>query len=178
MKKQITFLLLLLCFIFCAGQSEAFNIKTKAQLNGSFVRPFWQKQGTAVQGTWLWGNHAEETNYASLTGEAAGDYYNSTHTNLDEYKWGNIFLTKGTYKITIIHPQNNASGIAEVLLGTTSLSAKDLYAGVGTYNNLWEITFTLTSDTTADLRFRVNGKNVGSSNYYISFARFFIGKVG
>ncbi len=142
-----------------------------------FFRPFWQKQGTAVAGTWVWAASASQTNFASLTGEAAGVYYNSTNTNLDEYKWSNIFLTKGTYKITIIQVKDTNKGIAEVLFGTTSIETKDLYAAIA-YNQLWEITFTRTADQTADLRFRVNGKNASSSGYSLSFSRFQIEKTG
>ncbi len=143
-----------------------------------FFRPFWQKQGTAVQGTWVWGTGAGQTNFASVTGELAGTYYNSSNANSDEYKWANVFLTKGTYKITIIYMQNVARGIGEVLFGTTSLGTRDMYAAAAVYNQLWEITFTLTADTTADLRFRVNGKNAASTGYIIHFSRFQIEKTG
>lgn len=143
-----------------------------------FFRPFWQKQGTAVQGTWLWAGVAGQTNYASVTGEGAGLYHNETAAaTLDEYKWSSIFLTKGRYKIIIIQRKNTDVGIAEVLVGTKSLDTKDLYSAVVASNQLWEITFTLTADQTADMRFRVNGKNASSSNYHVNFSCFQIEKV-
>jgi hypothetical protein len=69
--------------------------------NATYQR-VWQSEGTAVQGTWEWSANANQTNFASIRGEGAGVYLNSTYANLDEYKWSNVFLTKGTYKITIV----------------------------------------------------------------------------
>lgn len=144
-----------------------------------FFRTFWQKQGTAVQGTWAWVADASQTNFASVTGEGAGVYYNGgTHTDLDEYKWSNIFLTKGTYKITIYHMTASNRGISEVLFGATSLGTKDLYSAGDVYNQLWEISFTLTTNTTADMRFRCNGKNAASSDHNVDFSRFVLEKTG
>lgn len=143
-----------------------------------YYREFYQGQGTAVAGTWLWGAHVTETDYASVRGEAAGDYYNSLHNDLDEYKWGSVFLPKGTYKFSMRHAKNSASGIAQVLFGTVSLGTKDCYAAVSSYNNVWDITFTLKEPTTADLRFRCNGKNAASTDHYVSFSRCFLQKTG
>jgi ribosomal protein S3AE len=69
-------------------------------------------------------------------------------------------------------------GILEVLFGTTSIGTVDAYNVDTLYNQIWEITFTLTQDTTADLRFRVNGKNVAGTDYYSTFSRFQIDKTG
>ncbi len=140
-----------------------------------FFRPFWQKQGTAVAGTWVWSADALETNFASVTNEAAGIYTNSSAAVSDEYKWSNIFLTKGTYKITIIYKANSNSGVAQVLFGTTSLTTLDMSAAAIAANQLWEITFTLTADTTADMRFKVSAGSGGNS---IDFSRFQIEKTG
>ncbi len=143
-----------------------------------YYREFYQKQGTAVQGTWVWGAGAGQTNFASVTGEVPGTYYNSLHNDLDEYKWANIFLTKGSYKITVVYDSAASSGIGEVLLGTVSLGTYDMYTAVLTPNRVWEITFTLISDQTADVRYRCNGKNPLSTNHYVSFSRFWIEKTG
>lgn len=143
-----------------------------------FYREFYQGQGTAVQGTWVWTTNANQTDFASVTGEGAGYFINNTTTNLDEYKWGNIFLTHGTYKITIIGVKAVNRGIHEVLFGNTSLGTKDGYNAATLYNQLWEIPFTVTEDKTADMRFRVNGKNAASTGYYAEFSRYHIEKTG
>lgn len=145
--------------------------------NATFMR-FWQNQGTAVAGTWAWFADALQTDYASVTEEGEGSYSNTTSANLDEYKWSNIFLTKGTYKINITWLSWNDQGIAEVLFGTTSLGTQDMYAAVTVYNQVWTITFTLATDQTADMRFRVNGKNDASSDYYVLFSIFELAKTG
>lgn len=137
-----------------------------------FFRQFWQSQGTAVQGTWHWTAVPSETDYASVTGEAAGCWNNeATHNNLDEYKWANIYLSAGTYKITLIYFKSTNLGICEILYGTTSLGTVDQYAAVASYNLTATFTLTRTSDTTADLRIRCNGKNAGSSDNVVLFAR-------
>ena len=178
MKKQIIFCLLLLYFIFPAS-SQAFDIKTNQVFGVSgFYCPFWQGQGTVVQGTWIWAADANQTDYASVKGEVAGMYYNSSDANLDEYKWSNIFLTKGSYKITIVYSDDPWKGIAEVLFGTTSLNTKDMYNAGIHYNMVWTFNFTLLVDTTADLRFRVNGKTLPSIHYIVAFSHFVIEKTG
>lgn len=152
---------------------------TKIATNVSgYFRQFWQKQGTVVQGTWAWYTDAFQTDYATVTGEAAGYYLNSSAGNLDEYKWANIFLAPGTYKLTIAHNKGANAGIIEILFGTTSLGTIDTYGSPPTYNLIDTITFTITSPTTADLRYRVNGKNASSAGYYIEFARLQLEKTG
>ncbi len=146
--------------------------------NTLYYREFYQKQGTVVQGTWTWADGASQTDFASITGEVAGIWYNSSFADLDEYKWSNIYLVKGVYKIKMTHMLHINRGIAEILFGTTSLATKDMYAALVAYNQVWEITFTLTSDQTADLRYRVNGKNGSSLGHYIDFSRFQIEKTG
>lgn len=138
---------------------------------------FYQNEGTAVQGTWAWAADVGQTDYASVTGEGAGSYLNNTITDADEYKWSNIYLTKGTYKLTIITIKGINGGIAEILFGTTSLGTVDMY-GVLDYNYEVTITFTLQADNTADFRFKVNGKNPGSGAYAIRFSRFVLEKTG
>lgn len=143
-----------------------------------FFRSFWQKQGTAVQGTWAWGANALQTFFASVMNEGAGSFVNTTNNDLDEYKWSNIFLTKGTYTITIYTIFALNRGIAEILFGTTSLATRDLYNAGFVYNQVWTITFTICADTTADMRFRCNGKNAASSDHYVDFSYFNIQKTG
>ena len=175
MKKYIVALSLLLILFPCL--SDGFIIKPTVSVNQSYWRPLWQGQGTMVQGTWLWVADALQTDSTSVKGELPGIFYNSTNANLDEYKWSNIYLTKGTYKITIIASKHDEGGLAELLFGTSLLGTKDLYnLTVQLYNQLWETTFTLTSDTTADLRLRVNGSS--ATGHLILFSRFVIEKVG
>lgn len=146
-------------------------------IHNTFKRPFWQGQGTAVQGTWSWNVDASQTDYASLTGEGAGTFYNHVpSSNLDEYKWSNIFLTKGSYKITVVGVKDVVEGIMEMLFGTTSLGTNDMYAAVITYNQIVTFTFTLAYDGTQDMRIRVNGKS--GTDYYCEFSRFVIEKTG
>lgn len=143
-----------------------------------YFRPFRQGQGIAVAGTWAWSANALQTDFASVTGEAAGSFANVVGVaDLDEYKWSSVFLAKGTYKATVTHITSSNRGIAQVLFGTSVLATKDCYSAGAVYNVKWEITFVLTADTTADLRFRVNGKNAASTNYYVEFSRLEVEKV-
>lgn len=142
-----------------------------------YYRNFWQKQGTVVQGTWVWTADASQTNYATITSEAAGVWINSSNANLDEYKWSNIFLSPGDYKLTLYVMKGASWGILEVLFGNTSLGTFDLYNTPATlYNQTTTMNFTISAATTADLRFRVNGKNAGSSGYAAAFSRLQIEK--
>jgi hypothetical protein len=145
--------------------------------HNTIKREFFQKQGTVVQGTWAWLADALQTYWGSVTGEAAGYYSNSTNANLDEYKWSSIFLTKGSYKITITSVKKANEGIMEMLFGTTSLGTSDMYALVTVNNQTVTLTFTLTYDQTADLRFRVNGRNASNvTGYYAEFSRMVLEK--
>lgn len=147
----------------------------------SFWREFWQKQGTSVKGSWSWVANALQTDFSSVTGEAAGIYTNGTGgANLDEYKWASVYLANGTYKVTCIVLVGNGgdnafNGIMEILFGVTSLGTKDLY-GATVGNTVVTFTFTLVAAATADFRFRVNGKNASSSGYRVNFSRLFIEK--
>ena len=177
LKKYIVALSLLLILLPCLAYS--FIVCNASSASSLFYREIYQGQGTMVQGTWGWSADALQTDFESAATEGAGKYANSaTHNDLDEYKWSSIFLAKGNYKITIIHDKSNNRGIAEVLFGTTSLGTKDYYVAVAVNNQLWEVTFTLTADTTADLRFRVNSKNAAGTDHRVNFSRFQIEKVG
>lgn len=147
--------------------------------SSGFFRQFWQNQGTAVQGTWSWSAGAGQSDYASVTGEGAGTYMNvATHANNDEYKWSNIFLPAGNYKITLVHLTSNSRGIVELIFGTTSLGTFDSYAAGTAYNVINTITFSVSVATTADFRIKVTGKNASSSDYYIDFSRLQLEKTG
>jgi hypothetical protein len=146
--------------------------------SSGFFRQFWQGQGIVVSGTWSWAAGAGQTDYSSVRGEGAGFWNNSSHLNLDEYKWSSIFLTVGTYKITMIYQIGSDSPIVELLFGTTSIGTIDEYSAPTAFNQSVTFTFTVTTPTTADLRFRVNGKNASSSNYYARFSRLQLEKTG
>lgn len=141
-------------------------------------RDFIQKQGISVQGTWAWTANASQTMYVSVTSEGAGNYNNTTTNNLDEYKWANVFLPKGNYKITLLYFTGSDGGVAEILFGATSIGTVDMYNNPSTYNLTWSPTFSLASSTTADIRFRANGHNGSSSAYRVGFSRFQIEKTG
>lgn len=144
----------------------------------SYFRQFWQHEGTAVAGSWTWAVDASQTDYSSVRGEGAGEWQNNaTHADLDEYKWSNIFLVSGTYKITFVHATGTAHGIVEFLFGSTSLGTVDTYHNPAQNNILDTVTFALTAATMADFRFRVNGNNGASSNFFIEFSRLYIEKI-
>lgn len=143
-----------------------------------YYRQFWQKQGTAVAGTWAWYVLAGQTDYASVTGEGAGSYRTGTGANNEEYKWASIFLPAGNYKITIVTIKNASCGIMEVLFGTTSLGTSDLYNSSEIYNQVTTITFTITTATTADLRIKASGQNGSATAYFVPFSRIQLEKTG
>lgn len=146
--------------------------------NEPYFRRFMQNEGTIVSGIWAWQTNASATNYASFRGQGAGYWNNSTAANNDEYKWANLYLGPGLYEIDIIYAKGPDHGIAQFLFGTTSLGTIDEYVNIANYNNSATITFTITTATTADLRFKVNGKNGSSTSYSIDFQRFELLKIG
>jgi hypothetical protein len=144
-----------------------------------YVRPFWQFQGSAVAGTWAWYGDGKQTDTASVQGQTSGAFINTTAADVDEYAWGSIYLTRGKYKVDVSYSTNFASGgIAEVLFGTRSLGTQDQYATSNNYNQTFTKTFTLVDNTTADMRFRANGKNTSSTGYVVDFSRFKLSKTG
>lgn len=145
----------------------------------SYFRRFFQGEGSIVQGTWVWTTNASETNYASVRAQAAGWWENSSHINLDEYKWSSLYLGPGTYEIDIVYNADPNKGKCEIIFGNTVLATVDMYHAVSaTYNNAASTDLVLSTQTTADLRLRCNGKNASSSNYYINFSRLEIFKKG
>lgn len=162
--------LMYICFAAGVWTTQAFG--------SGFFRRFWQYLGTVVQGTWLWTANVNQSDIATLRGEGAGFWDNNSAANNDEYKWSNIYLAAGSYKITIAYVKSSGYGIAELLFGTTSLGTIDMYAAVTTYLNVSTITFTLTGSQTADLRFKVTGKNAASTAYIITFSRLELEKTG
>lgn len=143
-----------------------------------YYRPIWQKQGTAVAGTWDWYLDGNNTDYATITGDSKGRFENLTQNDLDEYKWPNIFLPAGNYKITYVHLTGWNRAKVEFLFGATSLALIDNYTASTVYNVTTTITFTIPTSTTADLRFRSNGKNASSGSYVADFSRLQIEKTG
>ena len=144
----------------------------------SYFRQLWQRQGTVVAGTWVWGVTGWQTDYATVTGDTAGVWYNDPPADLDEYKWSDIYLAPGTYTISIITQLVSNRGIVEILFGTTSCGVADLYAVTTVYNVLRTFSLTVSTPTTADIRFRANGKNASSTGYYAPFSRIWIEKTG
>ncbi len=146
--------------------------------DANYFRQFWQKQGVVIAGTWAWASFASETDFASLTGETLGMWMNgATHANNDEYKWTNIYLAKGHYEAKIIHLTTSSAGIAELLFNTQSLGTKDMYSAGDVYNVVTILPFIITNSASADLRFKVTGKNGSASQYNIGFSRFELQKV-
>jgi hypothetical protein len=132
---------------------------------------------TVVQGTFAWAADAGQTDFETWIGEAAGYWRQSVGpATLDEYKFP-LNLEKGRYNLTIAYYKGPARGIVEVLTDSTSLGTVDTYAAGGAANQIATFPFTLSASVT-DLRIRVNGKNVGSANYYFDISRILLEKYG
>ena len=136
------------------------------QLLSSYWHATWANR-TIVQGNWIqvgWGLTDIDT---SLTGVTTG-VYNSSNVNLDEIYFGNVSLLAGTYKLQISYYQFSGGGIVEILIGTTSLGTINTYGTTAT-NLVSEITVSLSTPISGNLRIRVNGTT--STGYYFTFGR-------
>lgn len=157
------------------------SIAKIASVDTLFFRRFFQNEGTQVAGTWSWVADVNQTNYSSLRGEGAGYWKNTTvpvPAPGDEYSWSNVHLGPGLYEIDIVYVTANNLGIADILFGTTSLGNIDMYS-VGTVNNVAAaIQFSVSTATTANIRFFENGKNGASAGFGIVFSRFELFKYG
>lgn len=161
------------------NQTTYNNYTNTTSAGDSYFRQFWQKQGTVVQGTWAWSALPSQTDYASVTAEGAGVYDNdATRNQNDEYKWRNIYLTAGSYNITLVWKSSAAGGIAEILHDNNSIGTIDMYRASPIYNQKIEFAFNISSTAKEDIRIRTTSKNASSTGYYIDFSRFSIEKTG
>ena len=137
-----------------------------AQLLSSYWHATWANM-TIVQGTWAqvaWGFSDYD---AALTG-VTNSIYNTAYTNLDEIHFGNVSLLAGKYKIQMSHYYWSNGGIIEILCGTTSLGTINTYS-TGNGFTVTEITVTLSTQVSGNLRVRANGTS--GSGYFIVFSR-------
>lgn len=165
-----------------AYKSDESSSAKVASVDTGYYKKFFQNEGTQVNGAWSWVNNVSQTNYSSLRGEGAG-WFQSSDGIANEYKWSNLHLGPGLYEIDIVYPTGGAlvnfGGIAQVLFGTTSLGQFDEWTlGGFTFNNAVAIQFSVSVATTADLIFKVNGRNGSSLHYRIAFSRFELFKYG
>ena len=142
-----------------------------------YFRKFFQYEGVAVVGTWIWATDVSQTNYQSLRGDGAGDWQNTTGVINNEYKWNDVYLTPGIYNLTVVYHVTTGGGIAEWMWGSQSLGTYDTY-GSETYNVVNVIQFTVSSTGKNDLRVRSTTKNAGSVAYRIWFSRVELEKTG
>lgn len=126
---------------------------------------------TTVQGTWVNNDDVSNTDWDDIWVPQAGTRYNATATNGDEIKVSSMILNAGTYEIKVVTNKDLSAGILEVLHGASSIGTSDLYNVGILYNNISTFTYTPTTRVTGDLRFKVNGKNASSSNYYCVISR-------
>lgn len=152
------------------------NIINCANCGNGYYRDFWPRQGTVVSGTWSWVSSASQTDYQSVHFDTAG-FWVSNGANNSEYKYV-AYLPTGQYIINISHIKNIDEGIAELLIDSTSIGTQDMYNNPATFNNLWTVNFNITTQGRKDIRFKATGKNAGSANYAVNFARYQIEKIG
>ncbi len=126
---------------------------------------------TIVAGTWTSYLDASQTDKDIAISVSGSHVYNSSHLNNDEIHFGSLTLNAGTYKIIICCIKSGDGGIAEILLGTTSLGTFDNYAASTTYNAVGVLTYSPTARVTGNLRLKVTGKNASSADYIIRVSR-------
>ena len=130
----------------------------------------------SIQGTWeQTTGDGQQTNFdpdlvptQSSTGWVASP---TTHANNDEVNFGTVKFVPGTYKVNYVHDKGTGSGIAEILIGTTSLGTVDCYNASAVYNVVDVLTWTPTAPTSGTLRLKVTNKNGASNNYYLTCSR-------
>ena len=125
-----------------------------------------------IQNTWPQSNTAGQTKYhRAWVSQAAIIQQTASAANNDEFKFANILL-KGpaTYKITTVSLTGSDSGILEILHGVTSLGTIDQYTGGAVNNAVLSLYATIATTATADLRFKVTGKNGSSTGYWLRFS--------
>lgn len=159
------------------AQSRIATAQTAAILRSGLVGCIPVSALTTVQGTWGQLNIAGCTDFDDVLVTQAGSYNNSTtKADLDEVKISNLVLNAGTYTIIVVWSGSTDTGILEVLHGAASIGTVDTYAAGGSFNTATSFTYSPTVRTSADLRFRANGKNGASSAYAIHLQRIQIRK--
>lgn len=137
-----------------------------------------QWEGLVVQGTWTWQADVNVGYFRTIRAEAAGYWRNSTLGVNDEYKYPNMWLTKGTWELELYVVKRSDAGILEVLHGAASWGISDLYSAGLLYDTRLVFSGNLAADTLADFRFRSTTKNVASTGYHIPLQRMTLKKIG
>lgn len=116
-----------------------------------------------VQGTWAW---------TSNVNQWGGGYFgNSTSADADELNY-KIYLAPGTYTLASCGVENTDHGIMKVYIDGTLVMTKDYYnAGGATYNVITNQTgISISSAGIKTVRVVVDGKNAGSSDYWLTLS--------
>lgn len=111
------------------------------------------------QGTWIIITSPDQWRYGSM--------YNSSHTDGDNISF-KVYLPKGTYTLWIMDATTNNEGIADVDINGTEVASFDWYSASLT-NNVIKSQASIAIATTGlyTLKYRVDGKNASSSDYYV-----------
>lgn len=134
-----------------AGGSVAYN--------GQLFLPAW---GYSSIGAGTWGNYA-------LFEGGLNSLYNTSGANGDELLYP-VALGAGTYTLAVAHRASGNSGIAQFLLDATSLGTQDWYSAATLDDQITTIAgIVVAANGLFHLHMKVNGKNAGSSGYFLLF---------
>ena len=116
---------------------------------------------TVIQGTWAW---------TSNTNQWCGGYFgNTSHADGDELNY-KVYVSPGTYTISLCTLKNSDHGIIKVYLDGTLILTYDCYAAVVTYNQIGSATGIIINDPgIKTLKIKIDGKNVASTDYYMTW---------
>jgi hypothetical protein len=93
-------------------------------------------------------------------------FYNVGYADLDQVNYS-IWLSKGTYSLSVIYVQNTNTAIIDFLLDSVSLGTQDAY-GAANYTALKTFTGIVVSKSKKySFSIKANGKNASSSAYYV-----------
>lgn len=113
------------------------------------------------QGTWV---RFVSTNYLYN-----GSIYDATPLDGDNFTV-NFRCPAGTYTLHFNDIQGASYGIVDVDIDGVEVGSKDMYSAGSVFTNVEEITGIVLSRGDHTLKFRIDGKNGSSSNYFINLS--------
>lgn len=129
------------------------------------MQSVWHDEGTVVSGNGIVLLYDTTQNFAYQS------YQNSpANGDIRDFRF---FLPAGSYTLNVLTSTQNARGKVEVSIDFGSVLATwDLYSASSVFNVVQTLGITISTTGVHTLRFKVNGKNASSSNYFFAFTKF------